>query len=197
MRKMKTLFVREFNDHHVVNTLPIVEEGCEWVLNGEGYATEKLDGTCCLIQDGILYKRFDFKEGRKLPEGAIPCQEAADPITGHFPHWVKVSADNPADKYHVEAFERFKQLNVEYACERYNGTYELVGLHINGNPHNDTGDVLIKHGTHILRDVPRTYLGIKKYLETHYLEGIVFHRGNGEMCKIKRRDFGFEWNKKV
>ena len=40
------------------------------------------------------------------------------------------------------------------------------------------------------------YEGIKQYLEEHYIEGIVFYRGNGEMCKIKRSDFGFEWNRK-
>lgn len=196
MKKMKTLFKREFKNHRLVGTLPIVEEGCEWVLNGDGYATEKIDGTCCLIQDGILYKRFDYKQGRTLPEGAIPCQDDADPITGHFPHWVKVSADNPSDKYHVEAFERFKSRYDEYACEHYNGTYELVGLHINGNPYKDTGDLLIRHGAFILKDVPRTYEGIKQYLKDHYIEGIVFYRGNGEMCKIKRTDFGFEWNNK-
>jgi hypothetical protein len=193
MRKMKTLFVREFNDHHVVNTLPIVEEGCEWVLNGEGYATEKLDGTCCLIEDGVLYKRFDYKKGRELPEGAIPCQEAADPITGHFPHWVKVDESNPADKWHVEAFKY-----TQYCLGKLpDYTYELVGPHFQGNPYDLDKDMLIRHGFIKLRDVPRTYEGIKTYLETHKIEGIVFYRGNGEMCKIKRRDFGFEWNKKV
>jgi hypothetical protein len=55
---------------------------------------------------------------------------------------------------------------------------------------------LVKHGSIILENVPRDYEGIKKYLEKHYIEGIVFYRGNGEMCKIKRSDFGFEWNKK-
>ena len=44
--------------------------------------------------------------------------------------------------------------------------------------------------------VPRTYEQIKEYLENNYVEGIVFYRGNGEMCKIKRSDFGFEWNNK-
>ena len=28
------------------------------------------------------------------------------------------------------------------------------------------------------------------------IEGIVFHRGNGDMCKIKRTDFNFMWNNK-
>ena len=30
----------------------------------------------------------------------------------------------------------------------------------------------------------------------NYMEGIVFHRENGEMCKIKRSDFGFKWRVK-
>ena len=33
----------------------------------------------------------------------------------------------------------------------------------------------------------------KEYLKNNYIEGIVFYRGNGEMCKIKRSDFGFRW----
>ncbi len=36
----------------------------------------------------------------------------------------------------------------------------------------------------------------KRQFENHYIEGTVFYRGNGEMCKIKRSDFGFEWNRK-
>lgn len=192
MKKMKTLFKREFKNHRLVGTLPIIEEGCEWVLNGEGIATEKLDGTCCLIQDGILYKRFDYKQGRTLPEGAIPCQEAADPITGHFPHWVKVDENNPSDKYHIEAFK----YTAKYYDVLPNGTYELIGPHFNGNPYNIDTDKLIIHGYIVLADVQRTYEGIKQYLKDHYIEGIVFHRGNGEMCKIKRTDFGFEWNNK-
>ena len=187
MKKMKTLFVRNF-DNHKITTLPIVEEGCEWVINGEGYATEKIDGTCCLIENGKLYKRFDYKEGRTLPLGAIPCQEAADPITGHFPHWVEVDKNKPEDRYFCEVFIK-KQ---EWA----NGTYELIGKHINSNPYNLDYDYLEKHGLRILEDVPRDFEGIKEYLKNHFIEGIVFYRGNGEMCKIKRSDFGFEWNKK-
>lgn len=187
MKKMKTLFERQFENHQVVKCLNKVQEGCEWVINGEGYATEKIDGTCCMIQDNILYKRFDYKAGRKLPKGAIPCQEKADEITGHFPHWVKVDETNPSDKYHVQAFK--EKDNWE------NGTYELIGVHFQGNPYNLKNDVLEKHGLRILEEVPRNYEGLKKYLEEHYIEGIVFYRGNGEMVKLKRSDFGFNWNR--
>lgn len=187
MRKMKTLFERQFENHQIAKCLNKVQEGCEWVINGEGYVTEKIDGTCCMIQDNILYKRFDYKVGRKLPEGAIPCQEKADEITGHFPHWVKVDENNPSDKYHIQAFK--EKDNWE------NGTYELIGKHIQGNPYNLENDVLEKHGLRILENVPRDYEGLKKYLEEHYIEGIVFYRGNGEMVKLKRSDFGFNWNR--
>lgn len=186
MKKMKSLFVRHFENHEVVSISNEVTPGCEWVIQGEGIPTRKLDGTCCLIKDGKIYARFDYKPGRKLPEGAIPCQDKPDEITGHFPHWVEVK-DQPQYKYHKIAYE--KQSNLE------NGTYELCGPHINGNPEKYEDDILVKHGSIILENVPRDFDGIKKYLETHYMEGIVFHRENGEMCKIKRKDFGFTWNK--
>lgn len=185
---MPTLFERQFENHRVYKCLNKIHEGCEWVINGEGYATEKIDGTCCMIKDNKLYRRFDYKKGRKLPEGAIPCQEKADEITGHFPHWVLCQEDNPQDKWHIKAF------NIKDSWE--DGTYELIGVHFQGNPYNLDTDMLEKHGERILEEVPKTYEGIKDYLENHYIEGIVFYRGNGEMCKIKRSDFGFSWNKR-
>lgn len=188
MKKMKTLFKRRFENHEIVKCLNEVEPECKWVLNGEGWATEKIDGTCCLIQDGKIYRRYDYKKGRKLPEGAIPCQEKADTITGHFPHWLLCSKNDLNSKYYLEAFERQKNEELE------NGTYELIGKHVNANPYNLETDILEKHGERILKNVPRNYEGIKKYLKEHYIEGIVFYRENGEMCKIKRTDFGFDWN---
>lgn len=188
MKKMKTLFEREFENHKVVKCINKVQEGCEWVINGEGYATEKIDGTCCLIKENKLYRRYDAKKGKKPPMGAIPCQEKPDEITGHFPHWVLCDENNPSDKYHIKAFK--EKENWE------EGTYELIGKHFQGNPYNLENEILEKHGIRILENVPRTFEGIKSYLENHYIEGIVFYRGNGEMCKIKRSDFGFEWNRK-
>ena len=187
MRKMKSLFERQFENHRIVKCLNKVQEGCEWVLNGEGYATEKLDGTCCLIKDNKIYRRFDYKKGRTLPKNAIPCQQEPDPITGHFPHWVLCEEANPADKYHIEAFNKQKPLE--------DGTYELIGLHFQSNPYKLNEDILEKHGQRILKNVPRDYEGIKEYLKDNFIEGIVFYGEGGKMCKIKRSDFGFEWNK--
>lgn len=188
MKKMKTLFVREFIGNHKPVITEEVSEGCEWVLDGEGVATRKFDGTCCLVKDGEIYKRFDYKVGRVLPENAIPCQEKADDITGHFPHWVKCLITNTNDKWHLKAFSDLT--NPE------NGTYELCGRHFQNNVDGlcYLDDVLVKHGETVLQ-VERTFSGIKDYLESNEIEGIVFHRGNGEMCKIKRSDFGFKWGR--
>lgn len=187
MKKMPTLYKRVFEGHNIKYTENSITPGCEWVEEEKGIATLKLDGTCCLIENDKIFARFDYKPGRTLPEGAIPCQEKADETTGHFPHWVEVK-DQPQYKYHKIAFEEFKKTNPNYE----NGTYELCGPHINGNPEKYEKDILIKHGSIILYEVPRTFDGIKNFLEENYIEGIVFHY-EGQMCKIKRSDFGFEW----
>ena len=92
MKKLPTLFQREFDGHRVVNILPqLTTLELEWVLKGEGVATEKIDGACCAIIGGNFYKRYDAKRNKQgimkiPPASAIPCDEP-DPVTGHWPHW--------------------------------------------------------------------------------------------------------------
>lgn len=187
MKKMPTLFVREFDEHRVVRVLPEVTPGCEWVLAGEGVATEKVDGACCAVINGQFYRRYDAKGGqRRLPDGAIPCQPSPDPITGHWPHWIPVDTRRASDKWFVRAWE-----NTPWVEE--DGTYEAVGVHFQSNPYGLDEDFIERHGRIRINDCPRDYDGIREYLRAHEIEGIVWHRGNGEMCKIKRKDFGFEW----
>jgi len=40
----------------------------------------------------------------------------------------------------------------------------------------------------------RTFDAVKHWLETHYVEGIVFWLDGEPICKIKRSDFGMKWN---
>lgn len=207
MKKIPTLFKREFQGHNIVNTLPEVTEGMEWVLNGEGTATVKIDGSCCAIIDGVFYKRYDAKNGKPVPEGAIKCQEEADPITGHLPCWVKVDWDNPADKWFINAYENtpfylydsyteslLKAQHLMIPRYIYDGTYEAIGPHFQGNPYNLSDDILERHGERVIA-VDRTFEGIKEYLEENYIEGIVFWKDGEPKCKIKRSDFGFKWGK--
>lgn len=183
MKKIPTLFERKYANHRVVDITDKVAPGMEWVLDGEGVATIKWDGSCCAIIDGVFYKRYDAKKGKKPPEGAMPCCEP-DPITGHHPHWVEVDKDNPADKWFVEAYNN--------SHPRRNGTFEAVGPHFQGNPHGLDYDRLVEHGVHDI-EVPRSFDGIRTFLRYTAVEGIVFWKDGTPQCKIKRSDFGFDW----
>ena len=109
-------------------------------------------------------------------------------VTGHWPHWVKVNPEDRGDMWHMEAYRNSKGESLA------DGTYEVIGPHFRNNPHGLDADVLVKHGEHILEDVPRSFEGIRDYLQEHYMEGIVFWRNGEPRCKIKRSDFGFKWN---
>lgn len=185
MKKIPTLFERQFENHKVTRTTSKVTPGCERILLGEGVATVKIDGSCCAVINGEFYKRYDAKKGKTPPTGAIPCCEP-DPITGHHPHWVKVDRNNPADKWFTRAYDNTPQIE--------DGTYEAVGVHFQGNPYGLSDDILEPHGVKII-SVERTFDGIKKYLEENYIEGIVFWLDGEPKCKIKRSDFGLNWGK--
>lgn len=189
MKKIPTLFKRVFESHRKVGVLRNMTIGMEWVLEGEGVATEKIDGSCCAIIDGAFYKRYDAKQGKVPPTGAIPCCEP-DEVTGHWPHWVKVSAKDRGDMWYMVAYQNS---NGDILPD---GTYEVIGPHFRNNPYGLERDILVKHGKKELTDVPRSFDGIKDYLEKHYIEGIVFWKDGEPRCKIKRSDFGFHWNNK-
>lgn len=194
MKKIPTLFERVYENHKIVDILPNVTVGMEWVLDGDGVATVKWDGSCCAIINGEFYKRYDAKKGKKIPDGAIKCQDEPDKVTGHMPCWVKCDRNNPADKWFVEA-EYITSMWSNQGLQLPDGTYEAVGKHFQGNPYNFKSDQLVKHGENII-EVERTFDGIKQYLHDNYIEGIVFWLDNEPKCKIKRTDFGFEWNGK-
>jgi hypothetical protein len=194
MKKIPTLFERVYENHKIVDILPNVTGGMEWVLDGEGVATVKWDGSCCAIINRKLYKRYDAKNGKPIPDGAIKCQDEPDKVTGHMPCWVKCDRNNPADKWFVEA-EYITSMWSNQGLQLPDGTYEAVGKHFQGNPYNFKSDQLVKHGENII-EVERTFDGIKQYLHDNYIEGIVFWLDNEPKCKIKRTDFGFEWNGK-
>jgi hypothetical protein len=150
---------------------------------GEGVATEKHDGTACRVLDGRLWKRFDRKKGKGAPPEWEPCEDAADPNTGHWPGWLLVG-EGPEDRYHREGMGN--------TSEAADGTYELVGPKVQGNPYALKSHYLWRHGFYHL-DPPRTFEGLRAWFADHNLEGIVWHHADGRMVKIKRRDFGLPW----
>ena len=197
MKKIPTLFKRTFENHRITSITDEVTPGMEWVLNGESEARIKVDGSCCAIINGKFYKRYDAKHGKKPPEGAIPCC-AADEITGHHPHWVLVDPCDKSNKWFVEAYFNFCQYRIntrQYA--NMNATYEAIGEHFQGNPYNLHYDTLIAHEECQEIEVERTFEGIREFLQTHNIEGIVFWKDGEPRCKIKRTDFGFEFPMKM
>jgi hypothetical protein len=183
VKKIPTLFTRVFGNHRVVDIKDEITPGCEDAfLHGD--ATIKLDGACCAIINGVFYKRYDAKKGKKPPAGAIPCCDA-DPVTGHHPHWVKVDRNNPDDKWFVRAADNTPVL----LCD---GTYEAIGKHFNSNPYGLCDDILEPHGVKKV-EVERTFEGIQAYLEANNVEGLVFWLNGEPVCKIKRSDFGLAW----
>jgi len=196
MKKLSTLFKKDPNDlGRVINE---INPENEWVLKF-GIPTRKFDGTSCAIINGELYKRYDAKKNKKgikkpIPEGAIPCQEP-DKKSGHHPHWIRCIEANPADRYHFEAFNYLlsQPITCEFNPKRYDGTYELCGDKIQGNPEKIKGHRLIKHGCEKIDLITYDFERLRHFLLVTDIEGIVFHHlTDGRMCKIRKSDFGIK-----
>lgn len=181
MKKTVSLFQRNYDGDRLVRDE--VVPGAEWVTAGEGVATRKFDGTCCLWREGRLWKRHEMKAGKLPPPGFVMAQEP-DPVTGDVPGWVPVG-DGPDDARHREALST--------PWEAVDGaTYELVGPKVQKNPEGYASHVLVKHGCEVLADCPRTFDELRDYLRDGSIEGVVWHHPDGRMVKIKGKDFGLK-----
>jgi hypothetical protein len=186
MQKIISLFQRNYEtDRKVRNE---VVPGAEWVIAGEGVATRKWDGTCCLVRDGKLYKRYDAKKGKTPPAGFEPAQPDPDPNTGHWPGWLPVGA-GPEDQWHRFAWSSWL---AEGAGIPADGTYELIGKGVQGNVEGMSSTFLMPHGLTKLPGFPRDFDGIKAALADGEIEGVVWHHPDGRMVKIKGKDFGIK-----
>ncbi len=203
MKKMPTLFKRNF-DKRPVLAYDEVTPGCEWVLNGDGSASVKHDGTACAIVGGKLYKRYDIRPSKSMrrkmkrgkidsyppnsfadvPDGAILCNESPDLITGHWPCWIPVD-DEPESKWFQDGFTN----TIGAMGFLSDGTYELVGPKIGKNPEGKDKHMLLPHGCEQVNP-PRDFDDLSFWLERHPIEGVVFKHPDGRMCKIKKKDFG-------
>lgn len=179
MQKIPTMFERDWNGNRSL-VVDQIHAGCEWVANGEGVATQKLDGTCCMVRSGKLYKRRELREGEATPDSFE--EVGKDEETGKRVGWVPVG-DGPEDKWHRQAFRP----------ELPDGTYELIGPKVQGNPEAVDAHMLVSHNaTRDYADVPRTFNELRDWLAGKNIEGIVWHHPDGRMAKIKLRDFGLK-----
>ena len=180
MKKIISLFQRNYESDRLVRdeTVP----GAEWVIAGEGIATRKYDGTCCMIKNGQLFKRYEAK--KQPPDDFIPAQDQ-DPITGHWVGWRPCDRNEPSDKYHWQAFDALEN--------KEDGTYELLGPKIQGNHEKLNRHILLNHqSAEVFSNCPRSYESLREWLKDQNIEGVVFHHPDGRMVKIKKRDFGIK-----
>lgn len=180
MKKIPTVFVRDFaasNGRYVTSS---VTPGCEWVLAGEGTPTRKYDGTCVMFDGERWWARREVKPGKTPPGIYLPVE--TDEATGKTVGWEPVEQSS---------FSRFHAEAVAGIAVQEPGTYELIGPKINGNPEGEPSHRLVAHALAEHMDVPdRSYEGIRAVLAAApAVEGIVFHHPDGRMAKIKRRDY--------
>jgi hypothetical protein len=201
MRKIPTLFQRDPDQPALITRE--VHPDCQWVLDGEGTPTRKLDGTCMGYfpavrgevrvrggigssevtepsdVTGVWLARREVKANQSAPDGFIVEQE--DELTGKAVGWVPAE-QSPFHKYFTEALPRI-------GCSPYFGTYELCGPKVNGNPEKLAVHHLFRHhDAERLAGVPRDFDGLITWLLRQTIEGVVWHAADGAMAKLKVRD---------
>lgn len=180
MKKIPTLFKRDFTNHgQIYNEY---SEGTDWVVRGEGVATRKYDGTSVLIEDGKMWKRYELRPGAQMPYGFRIADK--DEATGKTMGWLEVG-NGSEDKWHREATG-----GITEGIDLPNGTYELIGPKVQGNPERLEKHVLQSHddAKHLVIDL-LDFDSLKMSLEALDIEGIVWHHPDGRMVKIKKKDF--------
>lgn len=184
MQKIPTLFKKKYDDNgKYLGVIP--EWNVELDPNKLYAVTVKWDGTACAIIDGELYKRYDVKPGKKIPDGAIMCQPY-DENAKHNPCWVKCNRNNPSDKWHWVAFDKmiwYSFVTGMFKSTQFykltDWTYELIGAHIQNNPYHCGSEYFIKHGStpvSILKppyNLKEIYSTLKSLLNQKHVEGYV------------------------
>lgn len=185
MEKIPTLYERD--DKFKVTPKP--KEDCAWVFDGQGMATEKLDG---------MNVRLTIRAGQmvRLEKRRNPSKvQKANGIKDGW--YVDADEHGPEDKWLHEAA---RNTDVSDWPDGEHSS-EALGPHIQGNPLGlEQGLCLpFNMSAPVYEDVPRSFDELKVYLATldskfspgHLAEGIVFHHPDGRRAKIKRKDFRF------
>lgn len=178
MQKIPTLFLRSAPDpKYVVNE---VHPLCRWVLDGEGTATRKYDGTCINYDGTRWWGRREVKPDKKAPAGFVEVH--FDLVTGKAMGWEPIE-QSAYSKYVIEAHGNHPGRGF------LTGTYELCGPRVNGNPEGFDRHILIRHDDAERFVAPRDFDQLAEWMAAIRFEGIVWHHPDGRMAKLKRRDF--------
>jgi hypothetical protein len=186
MKKIKTIFERDWDgtkqviDKYVEGFSPEVLVGAK--------ATEKVDGTNVRLT--VRNRTIVRVEKRRNPDKIQKHKGIEDPW------YVDASEGDPTDKHIFAAVKNTPVINVPDG--EWSG--EAIGLNIQGNPLNlDMSFVLLFSMGYApeFQNCPTDYEGLKEWLLEQKsavgkdcgIEGIVWHCPNGDMYKIKVKDF--------
>jgi hypothetical protein len=179
MDKIKTLFIRDTARPQFVTTT--VDPDAAWVLAGEGVPTRKRDGTniCIEVREGVVKKVWKRRN---------PTRE--EKAQGAEPGYVEASRGDPGDKHifaAVDATDFSDWPDGSWSCE-------ALGPKIQGGWESSIPMLYpFSWRPERIADCERSFDGIREFLRTHCIEGIVWRHPDGRMAKIKRRDFGLKW----
>ena len=186
MRKIKTIFERDWDRTRLVVDKYI--EGFTPNLLDGASATEKLDGTNVRItvRSNIVVR----VEKRRNPDKIQKQKGIIEPW------YIDADEYDSQDKYIFEGLKNTDFSNISDG--EWSG--ELVGKNIQGNPLNLENNRIVFFSlgqAPVFDDVPITYNELKEWLpaqKSKYgndcgIEGIVWHCKNGDMFKIKVKDF--------
>nr|AKH47025.1 hypothetical protein [uncultured marine virus] len=185
MKKIKTIFERDWDGNRGV--IDCYVESLQDKLK-KATATEKIDGMNVRVT--VRNKTFVRIEKRRNPNKTQKQKGITEPW------YVDANESDPDDKY---IFDGIKSTNLDSIPDgEFNG--ELVGPKVQGNP--------LKLKNHrivfftlgqcpVFEDAPTDFDGLREWLpkqKSKYgndcgIEGIVWHCQDGEMFKIKCKDF--------
>ena len=192
MNKIKTIFDRDWQGDRKVIDKYIEEFNPDLLIDAT--ATEKLDGmnVRATLRNGISVRL----EKRRNPDKIQKAKGIKEP-------WYKDADEySPEDKW---LFDALKNTNLlELPDGEWSG--ESLGTNIQGNPLNLENNRIVFFSlgqAPIFDNVPLTFDGLKEWLpnqKSKYgnscgIEGIVWHCKNGEMFKIKLKDFTGDKNR--
>jgi hypothetical protein len=186
MKKIPTLYVRDFTYPGKPRLTGVVTPGCEWVLAGEGVSTRKYDGTCVALRRDLdvvrAYTRREVKAGKPYPPYFHPVEH--DEVTGKDVGW------EPAEQ---SGYGKVIDIVLAIGQDWLPGTYELIGHKVNGNPEHVDEHRLVRHAdAEVLPVDIRSFETLRidlTALAREGVEGVVWHHADGRMAKLKGKDF--------
>lgn len=186
MKKIITIFNRNWDGDKKVIDVPAIDLR----ILEKSTATEKLDGmnVRVTIRSGIAVRL----EKRRNPSKGQKVQGIVEP-------WYKDADEGDSGDKHL--FDALENTDVyKFPDGEWSG--EAVGVNIQGNPLNLENNRIVFFSlgdAPMFYNVPTKYEELKKWLplqKSRYgnncgIEGIVWHCDNGDMYKIKVKDFKY------